>query len=83
MISDTDILVRGIQILSKYLGTAETQRFVALIQRERAEDMKRLQPLGEASSIEQNNQDALKGETGCKGSEHGGDTDESMFSGDL
>ena len=34
MITDTEIKVKGIQILSHYLGDVEAERFVALIQRE-------------------------------------------------
>ena len=34
MITDTEIKVKGIQLLSLYLGYVEAERFVALIQRE-------------------------------------------------
>lgn len=34
MITDTEIKVRGIQILAQHLGDVEAERFVALIQRE-------------------------------------------------
>lgn len=34
MITDTEIRVKGIQILAQYLGDIEMERFVALIQRE-------------------------------------------------
>jgi hypothetical protein len=34
MITDTEIKVKGIQLLSHYLGDVEAERFVALIQRE-------------------------------------------------
>ncbi|CAA9889673.1 conserved hypothetical protein [Candidatus Methylobacter favarea] len=34
MITDTEIKIKGIQILSKYLGDVEAERFIALIQRE-------------------------------------------------
>ena len=34
MITDTEIKVKGIQLLSQYLGDVEAERFVALIQRE-------------------------------------------------
>lgn len=34
MITDTEIKVKGIQILAQYLGDIEMERFVALIQRE-------------------------------------------------
>jgi hypothetical protein len=34
MITDTEIRVKGIQVLTKYLGDVEAERFIALIQRE-------------------------------------------------
>ena len=34
MITDTEIRLKGIQVLTKYLGDVEAERFVALIQRE-------------------------------------------------
>jgi hypothetical protein len=34
MITDTEIRVKGVQILAKYLGDIEMERFIALIQRE-------------------------------------------------
>ena len=34
MITDTEIKIKGIQILTEYLGKVEMERFVALIQRE-------------------------------------------------
>jgi hypothetical protein len=34
MISDTEIRVKGVQILAQYLGDIEMERFIALIQRE-------------------------------------------------
>ncbi len=34
MMSDKEIRVKGMQILAQYLGDIETERFVALIQRE-------------------------------------------------
>lgn len=34
MITDTEIRVKGLQILAQYLGDIEMERFVALIQRE-------------------------------------------------
>ncbi len=34
MITDTEIKTRGIQLLAKYLGDVEAERFIALIQRE-------------------------------------------------
>ncbi len=34
MISDTEIRVKGVQVLAQYLGDVEMERFIALIQRE-------------------------------------------------
>ncbi|MDO9048033.1 MAG: hypothetical protein Q7U66_09885 [Methylobacter sp.] len=34
MITDTEIRVKGLQILAQYLGDIEMERFIALIQRE-------------------------------------------------
>lgn len=34
MITDTEIKVKGVQILAQYLGDIEMERFIALIQRE-------------------------------------------------
>ena len=34
MMTDTEIRVKGIQILAQYLGDIEMERFIALIQRE-------------------------------------------------
>jgi hypothetical protein len=34
MITDTEIKLKGLQVLTKYLGDVEAERFVTLIQRE-------------------------------------------------
>ena len=34
MITDTEIKIKGFQILTRYLGDVEAERFIALIQRE-------------------------------------------------
>ncbi len=34
MITDTEIRIKGMQILAKHLGDVEAERFIALIQRE-------------------------------------------------
>ena len=34
MITDTEIRIKGLKILAKYLGDVEAERFIALIQRE-------------------------------------------------
>ncbi len=35
MITDTEIKIKGLQILTQYLGDVEAERFISLIQRER------------------------------------------------
>ena len=34
MITDTEIKVKGLQVLTRYLGDVEAERFISLIQRE-------------------------------------------------
>jgi hypothetical protein len=34
MITDTEIKTKGLQVLTQHLGNIETERFIALIQRE-------------------------------------------------
>lgn len=34
MITDTEIKVKGVEILAQYMGDVEMERFIALIQRE-------------------------------------------------
>lgn len=35
MIADTEIRILGMQVLNKYLGIVEAERFISLIQREK------------------------------------------------
>lgn len=58
MITDTEIKVKGIQILSQYLGDVEAERFIALIQRETFDYTKWRQGLDEELSIEEISQRA-------------------------
>ena len=53
MITDTEIKVKGIQILAQYLGDVEAERFVALIQREPFDYTKWRQEIDEELSIEE------------------------------
>ncbi len=53
MISDTEIKVKGVQILAKYLGDVEMERFIALIQREPFDYTKWHQKMDETASIEE------------------------------
>jgi len=52
MITDTEIRVKGVQVLAQYLGDVEAERFIALIQREPFDYTKWRQELDEEISIE-------------------------------
>jgi len=52
MITDTEIKVRGLEILTEHLGDIEAERFIALIQREPFDYTKWRQGLDEELSIE-------------------------------
>jgi hypothetical protein len=53
MITDTELKVKGIHILAKYLGDVEAERFIALIQREPFDYTKWRQGMDEELSIEE------------------------------
>jgi hypothetical protein len=59
MITDTEIRIKGIQILAKHLGDVEAERFIALIQREPFDYTKWRQGLDEDLSIEEISQKAM------------------------
>jgi hypothetical protein len=53
MLTDTEIKIKGYEILTKYLGEVEAERFIALIQREPFDYTKwRQKNLPEAETIE-------------------------------
>ncbi len=52
MITDTEIKSKAIALLNEYLGDVETERFIALIQREPFDYTKWRQGLNENLSIE-------------------------------
>lgn len=52
MITDTEIRVKGVQILAQYLGDIEMERFIALIQREPFDYTKWRQNIDDDESIE-------------------------------
>ncbi len=52
MITDTEIKVKGVQVLAQYLGDVEAERFIALIQREPFDYTKWRQEIDEGMSIE-------------------------------
>lgn len=59
MVTDTEIKEKGLQILVKYLGDVQAERFVALIQREPFDYTKWRQGLDEDSTIEELSQKAM------------------------
>jgi hypothetical protein len=59
MMTDTEIRVKGIQILTAQLGDVEAERFVALIQREPFDYTKWRQGLEEDLSIEEISKKAM------------------------
>jgi len=59
MITDTEIRLKGLQILAKYLGDVESERFVALIQREPFDYTKWRRDLDEDLSIKDISQKAM------------------------
>jgi regulator of PEP synthase PpsR (kinase-PPPase family) len=65
MMTDTEIRMKGLQILAQHLGDIEAERFVALIQREPSDYTKWRQELDDDLSIEEISQKvmALRRET--------------------
>ena len=59
MITDTEIKVKGAQVLTQYLGNVEAERFIALIQRESFDYTKWRQGLDEDLSIEEISRKAM------------------------
>ena len=59
MITDTEIRLKGLKILAKYLGDVEAERFIALIQREPFDYTKWRQGLDEDLSIEEISRKAM------------------------
>ena len=59
MISDTEIKIKGLQILTQYLGDAEAERFIAFIQREPFDYTKWRHKLEEPLSLEEISRNAM------------------------
>ncbi|MGA7874700.1 MAG: hypothetical protein WCA08_03485 [Desulfoferrobacter sp.] len=53
MMTDTEIRLKGLEVLAKHLGDVEAERFIALIQREPFDYTKWRQGLDEDLTIEQ------------------------------
>ena len=60
MITDTEIRLKGLKVLAKYLGDVEAERFIALIQREPFDYTKWRQGMDEEFSIEEISNKAMK-----------------------
>jgi len=77
MITDTEIRIKGLQVLAKHLGDIEAERFIALIQREPFNYTKWREGLEEDQPIEEISRRAMavkarrgdRGTEGCKGSD--------------
>ena len=59
MITDTEIRLKGLQVLTKYLGDVEAERFIALIQREPFDYTKWRQDLDEDLTIDEISRKAM------------------------
>ncbi len=59
MITDTEIKSKGFQLLVRYLGDVEAERFVALIQREPFDYTKWRQDMDEELSLEEISRKAM------------------------
>jgi hypothetical protein len=59
MMTDTEIKIKGLQILTKHLGNIEAEKFVALIQREPFDYTKWRQGLDEDLSVEEISRKAM------------------------
>lgn len=59
MITDTEIKTKGLQVLTQHLGNIETERFIALIQREPFDYTRWRQDMDEELNIEEISRMAL------------------------
>ncbi len=59
MITDTEIRVKGVQILAQHLGDIEMEKFIALIQREPFDYTEWRQNIDEDDSIEEISRKAM------------------------
>lgn len=59
MMTDTEIRVKGVQILSQHLGDIEMERFIALIQREHFDYTQWRQKIDSDLSIEAISREAM------------------------
>jgi hypothetical protein len=59
MMTDTEIKVKGVEILAQYMGDIEMERFIALIQREPFDYTQWRQNLDTSETIEEISQKAM------------------------
>ena len=59
MITDTEIRIKGTQILAKYLGDVEMEKFIALIQREPFDYTEWRKDIDDGLSIEEISRNAM------------------------
>lgn len=59
MMTDTEIRLKGLQVLTEYIGDVEAERFIALIQREPFDYTKWRQGMDEDLSIEEISKTAM------------------------
>jgi len=59
MMTDTEIRLKGLQVLTEYIGEVEAERFVALIQREPFDYTKWRQGMDEDIAIEEISKKAM------------------------
>ena len=59
MMTDTEIKLKGVQVLAEYLGDVEAERFIALIQREPFDYTKWRQGMDEDLSIKEISKKAM------------------------
>ncbi len=71
MIADTEIMIKGIRILTEHLGRIEAERFVALIRREPFDCTEWQRDLWKDKTVEESSREAMEfgrkrvsGETG-------------------
>ena len=57
--TDTEIRLKGLQVLTEYVGDIEAERFIALIQREPFDYTKWRQDMTEGLSIEEMSKEAM------------------------
>lgn len=60
MITDTEIRVKGVEILARYMGDVEMERFITLIQRELFDYTQWRQNLDTSESIEEISKRAMQ-----------------------